>query len=348
MSACGDLHNFAQAVRRIKAPNGHEFFEKPRTLFWERLFFGVDSPLKQVLPPDFHFLFGLEIETLDHSVGGRSKLIPSAEALSTTPENLFQFGCLLGYAYAFGLQDLHRQNVVKTINGLQIVDAEVVLTRFTLPHESLLLPFRETTFEKAALSHLVAAPIISVNEVTTILDGFTEILSVLAAHANVLARLVTAEIGNKPIPIRVLLRDTFRYRNWRSVSYEIPLLPEEITQLERGDIPYFFKFPAGRDLFYYTTPTLEFEKVTPPEAWSAGVDAIGVPVTELLSTQRITETLIPSGALFLLRKLLAPDWTGDVTRRHYTARVYPEKLEIQIADRSYSSTRQRSVGTALR
>lgn len=343
MTKVGDLHNFGQAVRCSYAPNGDSYFEKPRTLFWEHLFFGIDSPLKAYLPEEIRSLFGLEIEFRGGGQIGRSKRVLHTGPDETSASDYFQFGILLGYSYAFGLQDLHVENVVKTKAGLQVIDAEVVLTKFTLPHESLLLPYRDTPFEKSALSLLAPGPILPVESVTAILNGFSSALTSIASQAHPLADVIETQINKTEIPIRVLLRDTFRYRDWRTASNDPALLPEEREQLERGDIPYFFKFPGGAKLFFYTAENLTFSEVHLPKKFEEGVKAIGVAPADLITHERIMGTLFPSGTLFLLRKLLPSIWTGDIACNGFNAVITSEKISVCSAVGNFSATRTRAI-----
>ena len=173
----GDFHNFGQAVRRVISPDGTIWFEKPRPVYWEWLFFGTSSPLA-VFFENREAIFGLTIEFQNEKRSGRSKEILATPSGAVAPEQLFGFGYLLAYAYVFGIQDIFAENTIRTLNGLQVIDAEIVFSKFTLPNESFLFPFRNCAFEKAALSHLLHSMAeIDLSAIKQILRGFCELLS---------------------------------------------------------------------------------------------------------------------------------------------------------------------------
>lgn len=340
MKVSGDLHNFARAVQHQTDLNGSEYFQKPRTLFWERLFFGVDSPFKTLFPKNVQpLIFGLAVEYEGPGYVGRVKRVPARILRAASQNDFFQFGVLLGYSYLFGIQDLHHENVVATEMGLQVIDAEVVLTKFTLPHESLLLPFKNTPFEKSALIHLSDSLELEPSLVSSVIDGFRTLLVASLGQVSKMAAIIEAEIGQQKVPIRVLLRDTHLYREWNNEPPIANFLLEERIQLERGDVPYFFKFLGQDNLFYYISRELECAEVKLPEPFSTGVRSIGVLPNELLNQERVEKFLLPSGTLFLLRKLLPASWTGDLS---------VHELKIAISKESITVIDHRETVTAVR
>ena len=53
------------------------------------------------------------------------------------------------------------------------------------------------------------------------------------------------------IPIRHIMRDTVQYRKWLE-DQEVPVISfcsDELKQLERRDIPYYFKFLGDPNLY---------------------------------------------------------------------------------------------------
>jgi len=152
-----DLHNFGRSVQKVGRASG-TYYQKPRPVYWERLFFGVDSPLASFFGKggaEFqpkHALFNLETE-IDADFTGLSREVLSVPA-SVERNHFYSFGVLLAYCYVFGVRDLHRHNILRTATHLQVVDAEVVLVKLLLPNETLLLPFKDIGAELASVSLL--------------------------------------------------------------------------------------------------------------------------------------------------------------------------------------------------
>lgn len=324
----GDLHNFGQAVRRVTLPDGSFWFQKPRPIYWEWLFFGKTSPLAEFFKHR-ESIFGLTIEFENELFWGRSKEIVESKRELPTDKQLFGFGYLLGYAYAFGIQDLFSENVIRTENGLQVIDAEVVLSKFVLPQESFLLPFRGCAFERSALSHLLS----SETEVTQlvfgkIVDGFCEVLSEFNQKGPRIIEALSIELDIKKVPVRVLLRDTRSYCNWRDATPDKSWLAEELQQLERGDVPYFFKYVGSTELHCFSeNQTLML--VTINDVFEKGVDLIGTSPHELLDVSRIRNALFPNGVLFLLKKYVPKNWSGDLKFTHFAAMLDSEKINLK-------------------
>src|ERR1017187_4327930 len=143
-----DSHNFGKRVEKIRRARG-ALLPQPRTVFWEWLFFGKDSPLAEVFHglgengelPLSSFLFNLEVEVTEEWLGYSKELLEE-KVDHLAPSHFYGFGILLAYTYIFGIRDLHRQNLILTKSHLQPVDVEVVLTKLVLPSETLLLPFK--------------------------------------------------------------------------------------------------------------------------------------------------------------------------------------------------------------
>lgn len=324
----GDQHNFGQAVRRITLPDGSFWFQKPRPVYWEWLFFGVTSPLADFFKQK-ESIFGLAIEFENNFLWGSSKLIEESQRGPPSDKQLFGFGYLLGYAYTFGIQDLFSENVIRTEHGLQVIDAEVVLSKFVLPQESFLLAFRGCAFERSALSHLLKSEAeITQPVLEKIVDGFCEALSEFNQNGSKIVEALSLELATKNVPVRVLLRDTRSYRDWSTVTPDIPWLAEEVRQLERGDVPYFFKY-VGRPELYWFSGEQTIKPVLAYEAFEKGVGLIGMSPNELLDVLRIRITLFPNGVLFLLKKYVSKDWTGDFKFPHFEAMFTAEKISLK-------------------
>lgn len=285
------------------------WFQKPRSVFWEHLFFGKDSPLLpifQVIGPNgsepiSKYLFNLEVEVTG-SWGGTSKEVLSQESLPTL-EHFYGFGVLLGYSYLFGIRDLHCQNVVMTKTHLQAIDAEVVLTNLLLPHESVLLPFKDVTQGFSGIGKFGRSlASFTTEEINSLFSGYVDLMSVAFGQVDALQGSI-AKLDLKGQPIRVIVRNTGVYRAHISGSATLgDLLPEEARQLERGDIPYFFRQIGRPDLLWVSSANLDTAAVQALGPFQKDVQRHATdPIDLIPSSAKVFERLI-HGLLFLQRK----------------------------------------------
>jgi hypothetical protein len=316
MHFAGDSHNFGQRVCQINEVSG-SFFQKPRSVFWEWLFFGKDSPLQSIVtdaerkfggfqgnPVGAKSIFALEVEQSSDKKRGRSKAILSGKVdRPVTDEELYAFGFLLGYCTLFGIRDLHRPNLVRGVQFLHAVDAEVVFAKLLLPCETLLLPFKETTFERSGVGHLFRnGRDITLDQILALLKGYCTLFeAICSAKEGIVGALGKVTEIAQEVPIRHILRDTAVYRNIQAQQIAVELLPEEIVQLQRGDIPYFFKFMGKPELFYYTSDTGTFKTVSVPARHVEGVKREAQPPEILLNDIRVTNEVFAPGLFYILK-----------------------------------------------
>ena len=175
------------------------FFRKPRPVFWEHLFFGQDSVLKPLFsevgangPFDLgSFLFNLEVEVESEWLGYSREIQRSDTPL--TDQHFYSFGVLLAYAYAFGIRDLHKFNLIKTKTHLQVIDAEVVLANLILPNETVLLPFKDVPFEDCGANLLVnSLEQLSADRRRLIFAGHFDLFAVIFKKQNILLEQLSA------------------------------------------------------------------------------------------------------------------------------------------------------------
>jgi hypothetical protein len=316
-----DPHNFGQRVRVLEY-DGRLFFQKPRSIFWENLFFGADSPLKEILlsgqsrPGVQNFCernFALKFQNITGMNDTFSERVNS-QRLNLEDRTFFNFGALCAYAFAFGILDLHRDNVVPRSSHLQVVDVEVVLSKLILPDQTLLLPFAGIGTEKSAFSHLSCGTYVPERFLNSLFDGYYSICLILSAHAEALADCIAAAIKTqKQCPIRVIIRRTREYLDRLHSGSLEGLYESEVVQLRRGDVPYYFKLYSDSDVYYYTSIEGQFAKAHLEGPQFKLANAIGHPVQDLLTKERLLGELLPNGLLLLARKLVAPEWNGKIS-----------------------------------
>lgn len=249
-----DKHNFGQQVEKVqRGPD--TWYRKPRTVYWEWLFFGKTSPLKPLFNdtgengnrPLADYFFNLDTE-VESTWSGYVKEV-ATENQAPTPEHFYAFGALIAYCYIFGIRDLHKQNVIMTKTHLQAVDAEVVFTALTLPHETLLLPFKNIDYEFAGIGALVNSKEELIQEqVEQIILGYWNLFSVAIRKMNEIDEAL-ARLDFSNTPMRVIVRNTSEYRTLLD-NPPTNTLPSEVEQINRGDVPFYFKFIADKGLYW--------------------------------------------------------------------------------------------------
>jgi hypothetical protein len=81
-------------------------------------------------------------------------------------------------------------------------------------------------------------------------------LAFLERQAPAVAKLLARLPALRTTPIRVCLRGTDEYLRAASAPLWPPLLDAERAQLERGDVPYFFRLYGRAGIHYYADRTL--------------------------------------------------------------------------------------------
>lgn len=336
-----DFHNFGQSVQEIR--RGSEMiFQKPRPIYWEWLFFGKDSPLSIFFnhstfsATPAQTIFNLEIE-MGVDFKGSSRAI-TVSSVAATADHLYSLGVLLGYCYAFGIRDLHRNNIVKTKTHLQVIDAEVVLSRLLLPHETLLLPFKEVGADLCGASSVLDLENVSTEQTEIVLRGYFDLFQCLILNLGGIQRAFDEHRPTfEGIPIRHILRDTIHYRSARDNPPEIPLFESEVVQLERGDIPYFFKFMGEPHVNAYTDRADNFSRLSLPPIFEKGAAREACLPMDLLDIKRI-ETLFPTGLLYISKTLIRAN-DCSVTNADFSFRLRGNEVSASVSGKSFSSTR---------
>ena len=271
----GDFHNFGNAVRR-EALNPTLIF-KPRSLYWENLFFGKLSPLSQLVrdsPIQEHF----SLEQIPYC--GRicqGEVIESSSA-SFDP---FGYGFLMGYCFFFGIQDLHYKNIIRTNHGAQPIDVEVVLSDLITPSQTLLVPGRNVEYERTPLALYMDQSEVSLDMLCVMLKGYESAYDwICRRNQNILNALV---IDPKEC-IRVIFRNSNEYRTPAALS---DLTFEENKQISRGDIPFFFKFLSNQNVYYLRSED-DFVAINRNSKWNKISDIIGVDPVVLLASSKIS------------------------------------------------------------
>ncbi|MCB0350122.1 MAG: DUF4135 domain-containing protein [Bdellovibrionales bacterium] len=299
----GDSHNFNRFVFE-GVSGGTRVYVKPRPIFWELFFFGANSPLKTLFTKmtiKMELVHATEQSTHDNKV-----VAINSSKRPITPKDFYELGQLLGYCYYFGIQDIHKDNLLITNNGLQVVDVEQTFSDLLLPNQTLLLPTDKKLAWSAGLNALTQDPLelIPNTEAKALFDGYQSITEYFFNQLSGIRELLQAhESDFKNYPIRIFFRGTRDYANLLEKKTTIEnLLPEENIQLERGDIPYFFKFINRNQVYYYTSESWEYKEVALPIDFIKYVDFCAKDPLDLFTNQRL-ENAWACGSLYLAKNL---------------------------------------------
>jgi hypothetical protein len=144
------------------------------------------------------------------------------------------------------------------------------------------------------------------------------------------------------VPMRVILRNTKTYRKLLTgIALEPselrwPLLREEVNQLERNDVPYFFTLPGRKEVFSYVDKTWGFEKTDiPNDSFTHLSHRLTASIAGCLNAERL-RNVFGSTLLFLGRRLLPPGQYEDPTGRLALARD-KRSIRVRYNDRLYTS-----------
>lgn len=343
----GDPHNFGQRVTATNRASG-TYFQKPRPVYWEWLFFGATSPLKKCFDTQgergtkvSENLFNLDVQ-IKTLTSGESRSVEAANLPYATARHAYSLGVLLAYTYIFGIRDLHRHNLVMTPTHLQVIDAEIVFARLLLPYETLLLPFKEISASEAGVGHLLVdaeSKMISSEAARSMLEGYCDTFScTIQARSLLLAEFETRRDELCKIPIRHILRDTVNYRRTSSKSQATPFCEAELAQMARGDIPYFFKFIGDPELLEYSDAVGTPQQVRVPDAFIRAVNREAVEPTELLSLARL-ESNFPTGLLFLAKHQLVSEGTTKLRLNGALLEITPDTVSATLDRGVFQATR---------
>lgn len=286
------------------------WYRKPRPVIWENLFFGKTSPLASLFSSRGEngqtslakYIFNLDVE-IEHDWLGFSREINRVDGVRLHSEHFYAFGVLTAYAYLFGIRDLHRHNLVLTETHLQVVDAEVVLTDLILPNETVLLPFKDIEFARCGLAAMIdSMDVLSDDDKRQIFSGYFDLFATVYRSQPQLIQIFDKErLG---APIRVIVRNTRDYKKHLDGSAPInKFLSEERIQLDRGDIPYFFKLASHDALFWISSETGEISSVAEFGEFSTDVARHARAPIKLIGDAATIERKMVQGA-FLLQKHL--------------------------------------------
>ncbi|MGK5089200.1 hypothetical protein WDW86_16740 [Bdellovibrionota bacterium FG-2] len=195
-----------------------------------------------------------------------------------SPEHLSLIGGVIAICTWFGITDLHVDNLAFGKNltpGGQVtffpIDIECIFEKVMLPSQTSLVSNPHALngiFDKAGLFQLREQgawenPL----NFASLLDGFMTAMDCLDSNAHTIFESLLKMKEVQGAPIRVIARATRTYVELgqdRHALLEPSLLPSESEQLDRGDIPYFFRTLTSSAVFHYSS----FEGAIQASGWT--------------------------------------------------------------------------------
>lgn len=366
-SALGDSHNFGRRVsvrgRRVS---------KPRALLWEWALLGSDSPVRQLLdemserdgfPGLFSFLPTLRFfPSRDGTgVGGEVERIALEPWRFRSAARRLELAAIVGRSLALfswlGVSDLHWENLVlgvdrqnRTVFGP--LDVEMIFSVLSLPTETKLLPdpdpeyaeiCRHASGVRRVLPHL-GKPV-RAEHLVTMASAYHSVLALLDRNAKAIARVFSELPGLRQTPIRVCLRGTDEYVRAGSEPLWPPLLPAEIEQLARGDIPYFFRYYERPGIRYYADETLQRVEQLPSRGDVPKLDPILQLSRGLSSPAR--QKLRVEGLFTVLGAFDAPTLTGAHEHAGMKVTFKPRSIIVKLDDGHEMEVRRKALGSLV-
>lgn len=282
----GDSHNFGA---RVYLESGTII--KPRCIAWEYLFLSQDSPVrlsieKYALQNGLHnplALFPKLQFTQCHNERdfATAGSVQQCNILPPTPDafNVHTFediGRSIGAMTWFGMSDLHTDNMIigTQYDGSPIVgpiDIESLFHNYDLISQSLLIPSMHCSRSFCGLSSLLDFQLEYPNadHMPALCYGFLDALNFFDNYQEDLNALLIDSNLLHNAPVRVLPRHTRDY--YTALNSNVPsnlqqsLCDSELAQLQRNDIPYFFRYLSTTDIFYHDSPNTIAEAMLPAE-----------------------------------------------------------------------------------
>lgn len=335
MKDSGDLHNFG---RQVSLDESKRLYHKPRCVFWEQFYFGQSSPLfkffQDNLPPaDFNFFqkhFKLIITGNDLSREGYSSELISNQVDSSL--SCSDVGQLIAYCSVFGIMDLHAGNLIFNGTSFIPIDVEVVNAVIRVPSETLLLPINEE--ERPFSLYNTILPFLGLNNIEEIADNIIKMIGYFLENLEQL-KIFLGGLNLSNYPIRVILRHTLDYNS----EGIIDLMSEEIMQLNRGDIPYFFKYINDDKLYYFDENLIPKRCKILSERAQRKLSLIGNGFDKLLSRERISESILPNILLQFFRHIQSDLKVDHVNTSLFKYCLKEDEIFIELGLKMYKTTR---------
>lgn len=245
----GDVHNLGKAV----TDTGTGFIFKPRTVFWEWLFLSSDSPLRKTLrnidqtsDADItSFLPSLKFLKVDEKP---FLLCGEVEKLKLSPVNEFGsyeskcLGGLLALCAYFGITDIHKDNILMGYDSrgrfiCSPIDIECVFEKLELLSQNQIVASKDASKKIIGFFECTEKD----THLDLLCESFIKTLHLLSKNSDEIYNTLLSIDDILKAPVRAVIRPTHEYVSYLSgENHDIGFSDEEMIQLKRGDVPYFF------------------------------------------------------------------------------------------------------------
>lgn len=258
-----DKHNFGQSV---SIGLNNKIF-KPRCLFWEWLFLSENklrNYLNEIYIDDISIMSNwptLEFTSIDNFNTGYVDYLILNPIYEISLINCKKIGFTYALLLWFGIGDLHDENVVAGINSkgdfiFSPIDIELIFENNALLTQALLLESDDLESNLSG-SNKIRKFITNGFQIIEICKGFSKAIESLNIHRNKILEILEYYLDIYKPKIRKVIRSTMEYQKIlekNSIAENATLNYSEKIQLNRGDIPYFFRFLESKDLYYFDQP----------------------------------------------------------------------------------------------
>ncbi|MDO8527102.1 MAG: hypothetical protein Q7T03_05370 [Deltaproteobacteria bacterium] len=333
MTILGDPHNFGRCVELCQ--DGRIF--KPRNLVWENELLCATSRLRTLfvhlaeknsnpynpfrLFPDLKFWF--EPDSLGMKEGFVECIQWRTPDYSFSPIIFESIGEAIAFLCWMGVGDLHRDNMAfgRTQDDKVIfspLDVETIFNNFTLPSQTLLISSQKVPPDKCGLYEIFK--IINYADrldlIGALCRGYLVGLSFFEKYGVEIERNILSWEDILETPVRVFPRSTAEYRRLQSSVSDISVADSEAIQIQRGDIPFFFRKISNSDIHFYDCKEISKKADLLPSLENCANAHVRLLEGDRFASRNL-EILKKAGVLQLARFFLG-SWVGNVTYKDLT------------------------------
>jgi hypothetical protein len=262
----GDPHNFG---RRVHVATDGSII-KPRSLAWESIFLSKTSSIRNLISnlaneqseidplgifPQISFYF----DNKQASSGRVEYLKTFNDNLELNEDDFSHIGASIGAIAWFGINDLHFDNIVFGLDSdhhliFGPIDIEGALENFLLLSQTLLIPANKHPIKAYGLKKIEHYARTNVGAVSALVHGYISSFDFLDRSSELIFSEIFKLFEDTSLPIRRYLRSTAEYIGIQNgslspLSLSQPLCVAELTQLNRGDVPYFISFINDENIY---------------------------------------------------------------------------------------------------
>ncbi|MFZ4402731.1 MAG: DUF4135 domain-containing protein [Pseudobdellovibrionaceae bacterium] len=250
----GDRHNSGKSVCLLDDNSIY----KPRPILAEWFFLNRESPLRSLkeINSVFKYFPNIDFTGLIRKDGVVSNLYLNYSDINfpTSSDELCEaIGCLLAISHWFGLSDLHVENIFfgyDEHNNLLLapIDIECFFQEILIIAQTNLIKIERDDLNWGLKNVFEAQSISPIHIVHNYIKHFLT----LNSNSEKIISIIRESFKPNDI-VRVILKNSAVYRDYLDDNYSDStfFIQEEVNQLAKGDVPYFFRYLDGIDIFYY-------------------------------------------------------------------------------------------------